>query len=432
MDKKDLGSSAGLDSPPSSGKILKHQRRFIKRLKHFTWAWYCFPMSTGGLALLLSSQPHTFTGLHTIGKIVFLFDLLILVLITAAITFRFLHFPGTFKSSLTHPTESLFFATSLLSLASIISCIARYGIPDSGPWLITTYRILFWLYFAISFSSGVAQYFLLFTEPRLRIQDMTPAWDLPMFPFMLSGTIAAVGIEYQSPTQAMAMLVAGLLAQGVGFIVSILMFAAYIRRMIQYGLPSPSARPGMFISVGPPSFTILVLIGLARHYPKDVSYFGANELTKQVLVIISTFTGIFLWGLSFWFFAISLIAVLACTRQLTFHLNWWAFIFPNVGFTIATIDIGEMLQSQGLQWVGSIMSAILVIMYIFVGSNHVRALTRREILWPGKDEDIHVDQRLLKREKQDLYRRRSEETGSILSRTEEERAEALDDIRHME
>lgn len=254
-----------------------------------------------------------------------------------------------------------------------------------------------------------------------------------MFPFMLSGTIASAGIQYQSPTQAMSMLVAGLLAQGVGFIVSILMFAAYIRRMIQYGLPSPSARPGMFISVGPPSFTILVIVGLARNYPKDVNYFGSNELTKQVLLIMSTFTGIFLWGLSFWFFAISLIAVLVCTRQLNFHLNWWAFIFPNVGFTIATIDIGEVLQSEGIQWVGSAMSVILVGVYLFIGSNHIRALVNKDILWPGKDEDVHVDQRLLKREKEEIYRRRSmEETGSMLSRTEEEQAEALEDMRHME
>lgn len=412
--------------------MVKHQGRLANRLKHFTWANYTLPMSTGGLALLLSSQPHTFTGLHTIGKVVYLFDLVVFTLVTAAITFRFWRYPKTLKNSLNHPTESLFFATSLLSLASIISCIARYGIPESGPWLIVTYRVLFWLYFAVSFSTGVAQYFLLFTEPRLRIQDMTPAWDLPMFPFMLSGTIASAGVQYQPPAQAMSMLVAGLLAQGVGFIVSILMFAAYIRRMIQYGLPSPSARPGMFISVGPPAFTILVIIGLARNYPKEVNYFGSNELTRQVLLIMSTFTGIFLWGLSFWFFAISLIAVLVCTRQLTFHLNWWAFIFPNIGFTIATIDIGEVLQSEGIQWVGSAMSVILVATYLFVGSNHVRALVNRDILWPGKDEDVHVDQRLLKREKQEIYRRQSEETGSMLSRTEEEQAEALEDMRHME
>lgn len=422
----------GLESPPYQGSIVKHQGRLANRLKHFTFANYTLPMSTGGLALLLSVQPHTFPGLHTIGKFVYIFDIFIFTIITAAIIFRFVHFPGTLKKSLIHPTESLFFATSMLSISNIITCIANYGIPECGPWLVVAFRVLFWVYFAVSFCTGIAQYFLLFTAPRLKIQDMTPAWDLPIFPFMLCGTVASAGIQYQPPEQAMPMLVAGLVGQGVGFIISILMFAAYIQRMIQYGLPSPGARPGMFIAVGPPSFTILVLMGLAKNYPTAVTFFGPNETTKQTLMVMTTFIGIFLWGLSFWFFAIALIAVLVCARQLTFHLNWWAFIFPNVGFTIATIRIGEALESQGIQWVASIMSLILVATYLFVGVMHIRALVRREILWPGKDEDIHVDQRFLKMEKQDLYRLRSEETGSILSRTEEEQAEALEDRRHMD
>lgn len=412
--------------------MVKHQGRLINRLKHFTWANYTLPMSTGGIALLISVQPHTFTGLHTIGKFVYIFDIFIFSVITAAIIFRFCHFPGTLKKSLTHPTESLFFATSLLSLSNIITCIAHYGIPECGPWLIVVYRILFWIYFAITFISGIAQYFLLFSDPRLKIQDMTPAWDLPIFPFMLCGTVASAGIKYQPPEHAMPMLVAGLVGQGVGFIISILMYAAYIRRMIQYGLPSPSSRPGMFIAVGPPSFTVLALIGLAKNFPTTATYFGPVESTKQILTVISTFIGVFLWGLSLWFFTITLLAILACARELTFHLNWWAFIFPNVGFTIATINIGAAFDSKGIQWVASLMSVTLVATYLFVGVMHVRALMQRQILWPGKDEDVHTDQRLLKREKEDLYRRRSvEETGSMLSRTEVEQAGVLEDLRYM-
>ncbi|TID24994.1 hypothetical protein E2P81_ATG04099 [Venturia nashicola] len=425
-------ASADLRPPSSQDTMAKHRGRFVNRLKHFTWANYTMPMSTGGLALLLSVQPNSFTGLHTIGKFVYIFDIAIFSVITAAIIFRFCHFPGTLRRSLIHPTESLFFATSLLSLSNIITCIAHYGIPECGPWLVVVYRILFWIYFAISFTSGIAQYFLLFSDPRLKIQDMTPAWDLPVFPFMLCGTVASAGIQYQPVEHAMPMLVAGLVGQGVGFIISILMYAAYIQRMIQYGLPSPAARPGMFIAVGPPSFTVLVLIGMAKNFPIAATYFGPNETTRQTLLLMSTFIGTFLWGLSFWFFAITLLAVLACARELTFHLNWWALIFPNVGFTIATINIGEAFDSQGVQWVASVMSIILVATYLFVGVMHIRALIQRQILWPGKDEDVHVDQRLLKRERQ-LYRRRSmEENGGMLNRAEEEQAEVSEDLRQLD
>ena len=85
-----------------------------ERLHHFTWAWFTLTMSTGSIALLLSSNPHRFRGLTTIGTIIFILDLLLFALSTCAITTRFLLFRGTFTAALNHPTESLFIPTMLL------------------------------------------------------------------------------------------------------------------------------------------------------------------------------------------------------------------------------------------------------------------------------------------------------------------------------
>lgn len=77
---------------------------------------------------------------------------------------------------------------------------------------------------------------------------------------------------------------------------------------------------------------------------------------------------------------------------MSFHLSWWAFVFPNVGFTIATIRIGTSFQSHGVLWVGTAMSLIIVAIYLFVLCCHVRAVWRKQILFPGKDEDAqHTD-----------------------------------------
>ncbi|KAJ7690774.1 voltage-dependent anion channel, partial [Mycena olivaceomarginata] len=361
--------------------------RFVDRLEHFTWAWFTLPMATGGMALLLSAQtqPHTFHGLQTIGKIVYIWDLFLFTIVTLCITYRFVRFPGTFTASLTHPTESLFAATPLLSLASIIAAIARYGIPNCGPWLIVAYRVLFWIYFAISFAAAVGLYFLLFTSPALKLSDMTPAWDLPIFPFMLCGTIASAGAGLQPPAHAVPMILAALTAQGLGMLVSVLMYANYIHRMIQYGFPSPASRAGMFVAVGPPSFTALALIGLANDFPaayhNDV-YFGGSEgaQVQVVLRTLATLSGVFIWALSLWFFCISLLACAAARREMHFRLNWWAFVFPNVGFTIATISIGKMFGSAAVGWVGSAMTGLLVVVYLGVGYAHARAVWRGEVL----------------------------------------------------
>ncbi|KAF7344106.1 Malic acid transport protein [Mycena venus] len=380
-------SDTEVGTEPRTDKVC-----FLDRLEHFTWAWFTLPMATGGLSLLLSAQiqPHTFPGLETIGKAVYIWDLFIFSAVTLCITYRFVRFPGTFTGSLTHPTESLFAATPLLSLASIIAAIARHGIPSSGEWLIVAYRMLFWIYFGVSFIAAIGLYFLLFTSPSLKINDMTPAWDLPIFPFMLSGTIAACGAGNQPPDQAVPMIVAGLTAQGLGMMISILIYANYIHRMIQYGFPRPESRAGMFIAVGPPSFTSLALIGMANDFPAIYrAYFGVEATTIQIIKVGATMMAVFIWSLSLWFFCISTLACLAVRHEMRFRLGWYAFVFPNVGFTIATISIGKMLHSAGVDWVGSIMSAVLVITYLAVGFHHVRAFVRREILWEGKDEDTY-------------------------------------------
>ncbi|KAK5089609.1 hypothetical protein LTR70_007201 [Exophiala xenobiotica] len=408
--------------------------RMLDRLKHFTWAWFTLPMSTGGIALLLSPQlqPHTFPGLNTIGKVVYIFDLVNFTTLVCVKSYRFLRWRNIFIGSLTHPTESLMAATSLSSLASIIAAIARYGIPACGPWLVVAYRVLFWIYFAVTFIYAVGQYTLLFTSPLLKIEDMTPAWDLPIFPFMLSGTIAATGSQTQPPEQAVPMLVAGLTAQGLGFIVSILMYAAYIQRSVQFGFPDPSVRPAMFIAVGPPSFTALALLGMANDWPRaytnyfgdpiDYSFAGAGEAFSnaqqqligiEILRTMATMSAIFMWSLSLWLFCIAVIACLQVRRSMTFHLNWWAFVFPNTGFTIATISIGRALESQGVMWVGSIMTTGIICTWFFVAVCHVRAVWKHDILWEGKDEDMYAQVGQPKKEKSEKVRQAQKGNGDV-------------------
>ena len=93
---------------------------------------------------------------------------------------------------------------------------------------------------------------------------VTPAWILPVFPVMLSGTVASVIAKYQPSYHAIPILIAGTTFQGLGILISIFMYSNYIGRLMSNGLPNPDTRPGMFISVGPPAFTGLAFIGMAN------------------------------------------------------------------------------------------------------------------------------------------------------------------------
>lgn len=240
-------------------------------------------MATGGIATLLSEQPHTFKGLQTIGKIIYIFDLCLFVTFTAAIITRFRMHRGTFRKAMAHPTESLFIPTFFLSIVNIFNGAQAYGIPAAGVWLNTTLRVCFWTYLACAILLAVGQYLQLFSAPseQLTIQSMTPSWLLPIFPAMLSGTFASQIAPSQPPAAATAIIFAGVTMQGLGWMVSFLMCSAYIQRLMQYGFPAPNMRPGMFIAVGPPSFTSLALIGMSSAIPEDYGYFAANPGSAQ-------------------------------------------------------------------------------------------------------------------------------------------------------
>lgn len=204
---------------------------------------------------------------------------------------------------------------------------------------------------------------------------------------MLTGTLASLISSTQPDDQRMPIIVAGVTFQGLGWMVSFLVSAIYIHRLIEFGLPAPNLRPGMFIAVGPPSFTGLALIGLSNNLPTGYRYFVAHPMAAEILQNMALFSAIFLWALGFWFFCISVVSVLAGCRRMTFHLVWWALVFPNVGFTINTINIGRRFDSEGVLWVGSAMTILLVATWLFVLVMHAKAVWRREIMMPGKDED---------------------------------------------
>lgn len=356
-------------------------------LSSLTFANFTLPMSVGGLALLLHSTPHQFDGLQTIGKVVFIIDIVIFVSLCAGITFRFCTRPGSLSLAITHPTESLFFPTVLLALVNVLNCTAAYGLPACGPWLATALRVLFWIYLALALSTTIGQYWLLSTaQQKLTIQSMTPAWILPALSAMLTGTLASLILSSQPDDQAMPILIAGITMQGLGWSVAFIMYALYLTRLMQYGLPAPNLRPGMMIAVGPPSFTTLALIQMSNNIP-NYGYFVAHPSAAEVLRVMALFIGVFLWTLAFWFFCISMISVLQAASKMSFQLVWWALIFPNVGFTIATGDIGVALDSPGIQWVASAMTIVLFCTTIVIFVFQCIAIWRKEIMMPGKDED---------------------------------------------
>ncbi|KAG9245271.1 voltage-dependent anion channel [Calycina marina] len=390
------GLSEGQASQVQFAEVSKNQDLpFQERIHHFTWAWFSTSMSAGGLALLLAHTPHRFPGLTEIATSLFVLSLVLFSTFCVCIATRFILFRGTFRASVLHHTESLFFPTFWISIANITSNIAEYGAPKSGPWVDDVLRIVFWTYVGSTFLVAVGQYFFLFTGKPLTLQSFTPGWTLPIFPVMLSGTLAGAIAPTQATHQALPILLAGLTFQGLGLMIAVFFYSIYLGRLMSNGLPAPNKRPGMFIAVGPPSFTALALLSMSEALasltpPPTINHFTADPLLLPAIIrAIALVAAIFLWATALWFFSISLVSVIGgfYTGGMRFHLTWWAMTFPNIGFTIATISIGKTLGSEGILWVSSGMTIVIVATWLFIAFSQVRGVWQKDILWPGKDED---------------------------------------------
>lgn len=352
--------------PPTRVSILD-------RIDHVTWANFTFPMATGGIALLLSEQSHNFDGILTIGKIVYIFDLVIFVTLVSLITTRFIRQPRKLWISLTDPSEALFHPTFWLCIPTIVGGMVQYGEPVTGLWLVTVTEVIFWVYAAATFVLAVLQYWSLFLRRQLTVDSMTPSWLLPIFPVMLSGTVASLIAPTLSPTRRSSVLVAGLTFQGLGFWTSLLMYATWIVRLMQDGLPDKNLRPGMFIAVGPPAFTGLALIGMARSLPVEHGYFVEHPAAVDYLQVVALVFAIFIWCLAFWFFCISAISCLAAFPHMDFHLVWYAFV--SAADNKPYIAINSNLNHRYFR-----MSALPLQSWILGKSCTVRALRGSEVV----------------------------------------------------
>lgn len=398
-DEDDADSQSSHPSPPQKRQSSfwhrdEEQRKripFAQRSLRITWGWFPVTMSTGAMASLIAQQPYTFRGLHTIGTIFYIVDLVFFCVFTLLIAGRFARKFRALPTSLHHPSESFFFGSWWVSIALLITGAQVYGTPHCGEWLVHALRVVFWMYFGCALVVAVFQYQVIFHAEKLMLSDALPAWILPAYPFLVTGVMAATLSKSQPQDSAVQMLIAGIAGQGLGWMIALFIYIVYLIRLISSKMPPPSLRPGMYISVGPAAYTCAGLISMGRQARTQIpdDFLGLDSVpVGHVWYFMSVPAALFLWLLAIWFSSLSTVSIIRDVRRMEFSLTWWAFVFPNAGLAIAFIQIGTALNSKGIKVTASVLTVILVPLWIFCLVMHVRSVWRHDLLAPGKDMGV--------------------------------------------
>jgi tellurite resistance protein TehA-like permease len=289
--------------------------------------------------------------------------------------------------------------------------ICEYGVPNCGLWLQRVVQVAFWIYAAVSFTASAGMYLTLWSTQWVLIvlqnelysalilihrifpiHTMTPVWVFPAYPLLLAAPFASNLIKSAAQSSAgvvinnTAIAFCAVTIQGTGFLISFMISAAFLYRLMTQKLPRDVQRPGVFISIGPSGFTAAGLMALGSQsdiiIPAGIQ---GREHAVYSLQFLSTMSGLWLWGLSLWFFLVSVGSLhkyLRHDHKIPFQMTWWSFVFPNTALVTATLALASALNSNGLKIFGCVMAALLVLVWILVMVCMIRALWRRELLWP--------------------------------------------------
>lgn len=220
---------------------------------------------------------------------------------------------------------------------------------------------------------------------------MTPIWIFPAYPLLIVGPHAAVLSQTVKQTRALDIIIGGFTIQGIGFLVSLTIYSAFIYRLMTQKLPQEATRPGMFVSVGPSGFTVAGVIGMAEGAQRALpsNFMGNSEMAAMILKVVASWMSLWIWGFAFWFFFISVGAHWSCVRsnRMTFTMTWYSFVFPNTALITSTFAIGKAFSSPAIQIVGCVMTPLLIGVWFFVFGMMIRAIILKQILWPQKGED---------------------------------------------
>ncbi|KAH6640821.1 voltage-dependent anion channel [Chaetomium tenue] len=368
------------------------------RIGCFQWTWFTMTMATGGIANVLFSIPYKSQWLTGIGLAFFFLNLCLFIMNCVLISLRFYWRSGSLVESFNDQYESLFISAIIVSIATILITITQYGIPYTGPWLLSVIEALFWVYIGVSTLVSASLYLTLWSTQVFPIHTMTPVWVFPAYPLLLSAPFGGNLVSAASRAgqldgiNTVPVALAAITVQGTGFLISFMICAAFLYRLMTQKLPRDHQRPGVFISIGPSGFTCAGLVQLgsqtASIFPPG---FAGTQHAADILRLLSYMAGLWLWGLSIWFFLVSVGSLWKYLRpeskgKLRFQMTWFSFVFPNTALVTATEALGGALESPGLQIFGCVLAACLILVWILVFTEMLRCLWRKELLWP-KDDD---------------------------------------------
>ncbi|UVM01224.1 TDT family transporter [Pseudomonas atacamensis] len=356
---------------------LQHPREVIRQ---FTPNWFAATMGTGVLALALAQLPLAIPGLRAVAEGLWLFNILLFSLFTAAYAARWILFFDEARRIFGHSTVSMFFGTIPMGLATIINGFLLFGLPRWGDGVIQLVEVLWWIDVAMSLACGVLIPYMMFTRQEHSIDRMTAVWLLPV----VAAEVAAASGGLLAPhlTDAhgqLVVLTTSYVLWAFSLPVAFSILTILLLRMALHKLPHENMAASSWLALGPIGTGALGMLLLGGEAP---AIFAANGLpgVGEIAAGLGLVAGITLWGFGLWWMLMALLITVRYLRDgIPFNLGWWGFTFPLGVYSLATLKLASILNLTFFSVFGTALVILLAAMWLIVGKRTVQGAWRGEL-----------------------------------------------------
>lgn len=356
---------------------LQHPREVIRQ---FTPNWFAATMGTGVLALALAQLPLAIPGLRVVAEGLWLFNILLFSLFTAAYAARWILFFDEARRIFGHSTVSMFFGTIPMGLATIINGFLLFGLPRWGDGVIQLVEVLWWIDVAMSLACGVLIPYMMFTRQEHSIDQMTAVWLLPL----VAAEVAAASGGLLAPhlPDAHGQLVAlttSYVLWAFSLPVAFSILTILLLRMALHKLPHENMAASSWLALGPIGTGALGMLLLGGEAP---AIFAANGLpgVGEIASGLGLVAAITLWGFGLWWMLMALLITVRYLRDgIPFNLGWWGFTFPLGVYSLATLKLASILNLTFFSVFGTALVILLAAMWLIVGKRTVQGAWRGEL-----------------------------------------------------
>ncbi|WP_371648180.1 TDT family transporter [Streptomyces mirabilis] len=340
--------------------------------------WYASVMGTAIVATAGAGLPGDVPGLRTVCTAVWALSALMLVTLLGARALHWTHHRDQARAHLLDPAMAPFYGCLAMALLAVGGGTLVVG----GDWIgtraaVAVDAVLFTAGTAVGLAAALAIPYLMVVRHRIRADQATPVWLLPVVAPMVSAAVGPLLVPYLPPGQPRATLLLGCFALfGLSLLATFVMLPVIFARLVTAG-PLPLAlTPTLFLVLGPLGQSTTAVGKFADFAPGVVP-----APYDQGFGMLAVLYGVPVLGFALLWLCLAGALVARARRQgMGFAMTWWAFTFP-VGTCVTGAE--SLARHTGLvafDWLAVALYALLVAAWSVAAARTARGLVSGELL----------------------------------------------------